>query len=370
MEVNMSNKKVKLRSVVRIKKQPPRPELAHLDKRESKPRKKPTIKKVAVAPGPSSKANVPTVEKPVIGEVAPVVPTSASAPTVPVVPIVADNTDGAKVAASACEVEGIVDSPAGDACGDTECQTETVDVIIQKKLKKLSLAELQRYAKQSAKGADNAIVEHAELSAALDEKLSEIKVTKTPKDASEDVRAEYNAKRAQLRKERDAFTRKKTISYENAVALERAADEYAAIVALLLDQPEIDYRKQPRLNEKNVGLTDDEKLALIERFLASGRFSKQDVPVAASNVSVAAAPSAISRTPDALEKTEVTSMPQKPLRAMPMVAPAKTSEEQASSSDCGSGSLDGGRKRGRGGAFALLAVFGCLLLALVLFFLH
>ncbi len=345
----MSNKK-KLKSVVRIKKRPPRPDLAHLEKQEREAKRKPTIRKVSVASRPVAKtpaATLAEVEKNPVVTQPPVIESAA-------VPV---DASASSVSVPETAVENV---PAGVSPDETEVQPETTDAIIQTNLRRLSLAELQRYAKQTAKGADNAIVEHAELAAALDMKLDEIKRTKTPKDASDEQRADFNAKRAQLRKERDAIVRKKTIACENAVALERAADEYAAIVALLLDQPEVDYRKQPRLNEKNVSLTEEEKLELIERMLASGRFSKQEAVAPTPKVE-APRPVAKAAAGKPIEEVKET----KEATSRPVVLePSANPPAGAGGNGNGTGS-SGGPKRGR--LYALLALLGCIILVLVVF---
>lgn len=322
----MSNKKNKPRSVERIKKRPPRLDLAHLEKRCASQPSKPTIKHVEVKPpvkksSDSQRPNTQSIQ------VSPVTPSSIALPSLPSISTSATDESTSSMSEGAFLAEAGGESPrdtgimppvgtgedvgggvrtdstddaslSSDLSAESQEASETIeiaevleaseglssvdtpdphpDTVIQRKLKRLSLAELQRYAKQSAKGADNAILEYEGLSKEYEAKLDEIKAVKTPKNATEEQRAEFNARRTQLRKDRDALARSRTISYENAVALERAADEYAEIVALLLDLPVIDYRRQPRLNERHVDLSDDEKLSLIERFLATGRFTKKE----------------------------------------------------------------------------------------------
>ena len=334
------SRNVKLKSVSRIKKRFPRPDLAHLDKSASEPETKTTIKKVSTPPPrPVSQAKPvdagsPKVRSPEAGSCvsADRHQCSESAaheplPGTSTLAAPADKADASTFIKSEPSQESSSGIPVEPLADTDESASGQAGSLVQRKLKRLSLPELQRYAKQSAKGADNAILEHAGLSSLLGKKLAEIKDTKTPKDASEDVRAAYNEKRAQLRKERDAISRKKTISYENAVALERAADEYAAVVAMLLDRPEVDYRRQPRLHEKHIDLTDEEKLALIERFLSSGRFSKHDAPASTSEDAQPASPVA----------------------------------------DTDGGSDDNGGKRGRGMLYALLLLFAVIILVLMWF---
>ncbi len=150
----------------------------------------------------------------------------------------------------------------------------------ERRLRRLSLATLQRYAKQSAKGADKAIVDSAELDSEYNKVLDDIKAAKTPNNATDAERQEYNKKRAELRKERDTIAKKKAIADNKAVSLERAADEYAYIVSLLSKNPPVDYRKQPRINPMNVDLTEEEKAELIARYYNTGKYNTKVSPKA------------------------------------------------------------------------------------------
>lgn len=225
----MSNQKAKLRSVTRTKKRPPRPELAHPEKKDGgRPVVRPTIRRVEV--------NHPQGTKQ------------------------ATQAESTRKVAPVTNVEPVL----------------SVEAVVKGKLERLSLPELRRYARLTAKGADDAVVEHGTLEQEYADKLAEIKRTKTPAGADEDVRKEYNGRRAALRKERDMIGRRRTIAYENAVALERAADEYAYIISLLTGEPEADYRKQPRINEKCVELGVSETMALVDRMVASGKFNHKE----------------------------------------------------------------------------------------------
>lgn len=267
-------KKTKLKSVTRVKKRPPRLDLAHMEKQARPQSKKSTLKHVeTVRPVTMSRpVSDSTVEQ-------------RSNPN-PLPDILRQDDIAPGFAAghsSSIPTEETVSALPAAKDPDSRLD-EDATATIQRKLKRLSLVELQRYAKQSAKGADAAIVEHEALSMEYEAKLEEIKQAKTPKNATEVERKELNDRRSRLRKERDSISRRRTIAYQNAVALERAADEYAMIVALLLDQAEVNYRKQPRINEKSVALTDEEKLSLIERFLSSGRFNAKETKGVSSPV--------------------------------------------------------------------------------------
>ena len=150
----------------------------------------------------------------------------------------------------------------------------------ERRLRRLSLNTLTRYAKQSAKGADNAILDSQALQKDYDKVLGDIKAAKTPSDATDAEKEELNKKRAELRKERDAIAKKKAIADNKAVSLERAADEYAYVVSLLSKEPPVDYRKQPRINPMNIDLTDEEKAELIARYYNTGKYNTKPAPKA------------------------------------------------------------------------------------------
>ncbi len=148
----------------------------------------------------------------------------------------------------------------------------------EKHLKGLSITALKRELKAAAKACDETIFEKDKLALELENTLIAIKEAKTPKGADDTVKAEYNKKRAELRKERDSLTRKIGILGEKAVALERATDEDAFILSLLLQEEVATGRKSERINEKRIDLTDEEIEELIERYYSSAKFRKKEEP--------------------------------------------------------------------------------------------
>lgn len=140
----------------------------------------------------------------------------------------------------------------------TEDDTGAVEEVVQlyQKLKRVPKLELLRFARQTAAGADSAIIEHQEIAERLSATEAEIRTLKTPKDATEEQRKALNAQRAALRKERDGLKRKGLIAHEKAVSLERASDEYSAVASWLLEK-EVNYRKQPRLNPVDSNLSEN-----------------------------------------------------------------------------------------------------------------
>lgn len=158
-------------------------------------------------------------------------------------------------------VEATMDEPEQEEVvivRQTEEEIAVVEQVVQlyQKLKRTPKLELLRFARQTAAGADKAIMEHKDIAAELEAKEAQIKASKTPKDATEEQRKELNAKRAAMRKERDALKRQGLIAYEKAVSLERASDEYSAVASWLLEK-KVDYRKQPRLNPVDSNLSEN-----------------------------------------------------------------------------------------------------------------
>ncbi len=147
--------------------------------------------------------------------------------------------------------EGLVEEQLQE---DASAAEEVVQ--LYQKLKRVPKLELLRFARQTAAGADKAILEHKDIVSQLEAKEAELKAAKTPKDATEEQRKLLNSQRAALRKERDGLKRKGLIAYEKAISLERASDEYAAVASWLLEK-EVRYRKQPRLNPVDSNLSEN-----------------------------------------------------------------------------------------------------------------
>ena len=113
--------------------------------------------------------------------------------------------------------------------------------------KRISPKFVMRVGKTSAKSCD----EYINAEGALDEKIAavdaEIKKAKTPKDADEAVRAEFNEKRKALRAEKKKLETEKSTNAHKAEALERAADGYCDIFTLLTGKI-LQVRKTERIN--------------------------------------------------------------------------------------------------------------------------
>jgi len=132
--------------------------------------------------------------------------------------------------------------------------------------KRISPRFVMRVAKISAKSCDDFI--NAE--PGLDKKIAavdaEIKKAKTPKDATEEVRAEFNEKRKALRADKKKLELEKSTSRSKAEALEHASDGYCDIFKLLTGKV-LQVRKTERLNEYRP-LTEEQELEVLNSLWA------------------------------------------------------------------------------------------------------
>ena len=132
--------------------------------------------------------------------------------------------------------------------------------------KRISPRFVLRVGKTSAKSCD----EYINAEAGLDKKIAaveaEIKKTKTPKDADEATRAQFNEKRKALRAEKKALELEKSTNASKAEALERAADGYCDIFKLLTGKV-LQVRKTERINEYNP-LTEEQELEVLNSLWA------------------------------------------------------------------------------------------------------
>lgn len=132
--------------------------------------------------------------------------------------------------------------------------------------KRISPRFVMRVAKISAKSCDDFI--NAE--PGLDKKIAavdaEIKKAKTPKDATEEVRAEFNEKRKALRADKKKLELEKSTSRSKAEALEHASDGYCDIFKLLTGKV-LQVRKTERLNEYHP-LTEEQELEVLNSLWA------------------------------------------------------------------------------------------------------
>ena len=132
--------------------------------------------------------------------------------------------------------------------------------------KRISPNFVKRVGKTAGQSCDECLnVQHT-----FDEKIAEIdaqiKAAKTPKDASDEVRAEFNDKRKALRAQKKQLELERDTNASKAVAFERACDGYCDIYTLLTGK-ELDVRKTERINPF-IPLTEEMELEVLNSLWA------------------------------------------------------------------------------------------------------
>ena len=145
-----------------------------------------------------------------------------------------------------------------------------LDEQLKENLKRISLSEIQRYAKTSAAAYDKAFNDIELFRGKAEELDKEIAKLKASKNATDEEKAALAERRKALRKDKAELEKHILIARANAEALERSSDEYAYIVTLLTGS-ECSLKKKPRLNDKKIDLTREEEEELVERYLQSKR---------------------------------------------------------------------------------------------------
>ena len=247
------------------KKQTVAPDLKSVDTSQLK-KAEPVVEKAApvVEPEPVIEEVAPVVEpepapapapepEPVVEEVAPAPepePEPEPAPAAPA-PVVANDDD---------DEDALLDD-------DDEEDDLTEELNIHNAKKRISPNFVKRVGKTAAKACDDYISSHGD----FDEKISEVdaklKAAKTPKDADDAVKAEYNEKRKALRAEKKKLEMDKVTSIHKAESLERGADTYCDVFTLLTGKV-LDVRKTPRINPYTP-LTEEEELEVLNSLWAN-----------------------------------------------------------------------------------------------------
>lgn len=155
-----------------------------------------------------------------------------------------------------------------DEIEDDDDEEDDLSEAINKKnaKKRISPNFVKRVGKTAGQGCDECInIQHT-----FDEKIAEIdaqiKATKTPKDADDAVKAEYNEKRKTLRKEKKQLELERDTNAHKAEAFERACDGYCDIYTLLTGK-ELDVRKTERINPF-IPLTEEMELEVLNSLWA------------------------------------------------------------------------------------------------------
>lgn len=145
---------------------------------------------------------------------------------------------------------------------------------VYSRLKRLTPAEVIRAAKIAGNGADEAIVVCRDLDVQIDAKNEEIKNAKTPKDADDKLRQEFNDKRAAMRKERAALERSRMVAASKALSLEKIGDEYTLVARYLTKNDDLLFRKQDRIEPIDPNLS-EKALPLFARLEVESRKTHQ-----------------------------------------------------------------------------------------------
>ena len=245
------------------KKQTVAPDLKSVDTSQLK-KAEPVVEKAApvVEPEPVIEEVVPVAEpepapapepEPVVEEVAPAPepqPEPEPAPAAPA-PVVANDDD---------DEDALLDD-------DDEEDDLTEELNIHNAKKRISPNFVKRVGKTAAKACDDYITSHGDFDEKIAEVDAKIKEAKTPKDADDAVKAEYNEKRKVLRAEKKKLEMDKVTSMHKAESLERGADTYCDVFTLLTGKL-LDVRKTPRINPYTP-LTEEEELEVLNSLWAN-----------------------------------------------------------------------------------------------------
>lgn len=235
-----------------LKKPEPVAEPEPIKKKKAEPVKKP---EPVVEPEPVIEEVVPVAEpapapepEPVVEEPAPA-PEPEPAPAAPA-PVYANDDD---------DEDALLD--------DDEEDDLTEELNIHNAKKRISPNFVKRVGKTAAKACDDYITSHGDFDEKIAEVDAKIKAAKTPKDADDATKAEYNEKRKALRAEKKKLEMEKVTSINKAESLERGADTYCDVFTLLTGKL-LDVRKTPRINPYTP-LTEEEELEVLNSLWAN-----------------------------------------------------------------------------------------------------
>ena len=215
------------------------------------PEPEPVVEEPAPAPAPEPEPQPePAPEpEPVVEEPAPE-PEPEPAPAAPA-PIIANDDD---------DEDALLDD-------DDEEDDLTEELNIHNAKKRISPNFVKRVGKVAAKACDDYITSHGDFDEKIAEVDAKIKAAKTPKDADDATKAEYNEKRKALRAEKKKLETEKETSIHKAESLERGADNYCDVFTLLTGKV-LDIRKTPRINPYTP-LTEEEELEVLNSLWAN-----------------------------------------------------------------------------------------------------
>ena len=218
-----------------------------IKKKKAEPVQKP---EPVVEPEPVIEEVVPVAEPEPAPEPEPVVEEPAPAPAAPA-PVYANDED---------DEDALLDD-------DDEEDDLTEELNIHNAKKRISPNFVKRVGKTAAKACDDYITSHGDFDEKIAEVDAKIKAAKTPKDADDATKAEYNEKRKALRAEKKKLEMEKITSIHKAESLERGADTYCDVFTLLTGKL-LDVRKTPRINPYTP-LTEEEELEVLNSLWAN-----------------------------------------------------------------------------------------------------
>ena len=215
----------------------------------------PVVEEVVPVAEPAPAPEPEPVVEPVVEEVAPAPepepePEPEPAPAAPA-PIIANDDD---------DEDALLDD-------DDEEDDLTEELNIHNAKKRISPNFVKRVGKVAAKACDDYITSHGDFDEKIAEVDAKIKAAKTPKDADDATKAEYNEKRKALRAEKKKLETEKETSIHKAESLERGADNYCDVFTLLTGKV-LDIRKTPRINPYTP-LTEEEELEVLNSLWAN-----------------------------------------------------------------------------------------------------
>ena len=221
-------------------------------KPEPAPEPEPVIEEVApvVEPEPAPEPAPAPEPEPVVEEPAPA-PEPEPEPEPAPAPVYANDDD---------DEDALLDD-------DDEEDDLTEELNIHNAKKRISPNFVKRVGKTAAKACDDYITSHGDYDEKIAEVDAKIKAAKTPKDADDATKAEYNEKRKALRAEKKKLEMEKVTSIHKAESLERGADTYCDVFTLLTGKV-LDVRKTPRINPYTP-LTEEEELEVLNSLWAN-----------------------------------------------------------------------------------------------------
>ena len=256
---NMLHPKKKQTEVPNLKSVESTEPVVEKKKREAPVREEaPAAEPAPVVEEPVAEPEPEPVAEPVVEEVAPV------AEPEPVAEEPAPEPEPEPAPAAAAADDDDEDEEEDD---DDEEDDLSEELNLRNAKKRISPNFVKRVGKTSAAGCDECINSKDSFEEKIREVEAKIKAAKTPKDADDAVKAEYNDKRKALRAEKKKLEIERDANAHKAEALERATDGYCDIYKLLTGK-ELSVRKTERLNPYTP-LSEEQELEVLNSFWAN-----------------------------------------------------------------------------------------------------